>query len=140
MTKELPAGVKAVAILYYIFSVLLLIGGILSFFAARALSNPNSVLLAGSQIPGLSASAGSFITGGILMIVLSVFIFFVARGLQKRMRWARIAAIVLSCLGVLTGLFSILQGKVTTILSIAFHAAIGSYLLFSTQAKSAFIE
>ncbi len=133
MTKELPVGVKVIAVLYYIFAALWIIGGILSFVGSQALADQ-------IQLPGVPVSSTFFRVGGILMIVLGVFALFVARGLQKRMRWARISAIVLSCLGVLAGLFSILQGKVITILSIAVHAAIGSYLLFSTQAKSAFTE
>lgn len=130
---EVPTGVKVISVLYYIGAVLELLFAILLFVGAGFVS----------QIPGLSIlgalGTGLFVVMGVILIGLAVLSFFVARGLWKVQKWARIVAIIFSALGVLMALLGMVQGQIASnIISLVISGAIGGYLLFSKDVKAAF--
>ena len=130
---EVPTGVKVVSVLYYIGAVLELLFAILVFVGAGF----------ASQVPGLSIlgalGTGLFVVMGAILIGLAVLSFFVARGLWKAQKWARVVAIIFSALGVLMALVGMLQGQIASnILGLVISGAIGGYLWFSSGVKAAF--
>ena len=137
--KNVPVGVKIISILYYIGAVFGIIFGLLLIFGAETFTSIlNGVLLIDALDSGLS---GLFIAGGIIMIALGVLGFFIGRGLWKGRNWARIFVIILSILGVLIGVFSMVQGDVAgNIFGLAVNLIIGGYLLFSRKVKEAFVQ
>ncbi|MBS3074316.1 hypothetical protein J4447_02550 [Candidatus Pacearchaeota archaeon] len=124
--KSVPTLVKVIAVLYYIGAVLFVLAGIM--------------MIAGAGATGLMAfmpfysifGAGLLIIGAIIFIAVGVLEFFVGRGLWQGRNWARITAIVLAVLGLISALISF------SILSIIIDALIAGYLLFSKDVKAAF--
>jgi len=122
-----PTLVKVISILYYIgagLTVLMALGA----------------LLGGSAFASLVPGGGIiFILVGIFLLGLAVLMVFVGIYLWKGRSWARIAAIVLSCLGILGALNSFWGGAyVSGVFSLAINGAIGGYLLLSSEVKAAF--
>jgi uncharacterized membrane protein (DUF2068 family) len=73
------------------------------------------------------------------MIGFAVLYFFIAKGLWNGESWARITAIVLSCLGVLFAIIGLGGGNIgSNLVSLIINGAIGGYLWFSNEAKTAF--
>ncbi len=132
--KTVPTGVKVISVLYYIGAALSVLLGLFLFGGAGMI---NSI---STKIPLLGVlGAGLFVVGGIILILLGVLYFFIARGLWNLKSWARTIAIILAALGALGALGSILSGHVVSnIISLAISIAIGAYLLFSEEVKQAF--
>lgn len=139
--KSVPLGVKTISVLYYVgavFSLILSISFILDFvlFDEGADSSVGQLVYQYEPFDLMSIlTIASFI-----MIVLGVLGFFVGRGLWKARPWARIVAIIFSCLGIISAVSSI-NGGYTSIVYYIFDAILvisGCYLLFSTSVKKAF--
>jgi hypothetical protein len=127
--KKMPKLVKVISVLYYIGAALGLIFGIL-FIAGAGIID-----LILEQMPEIAAlGAGVFVLIGILLIVLSVVDFFVARGLWHGRNWARIVVMVFCVLGILTGLTNI----VSNWFNILVDLAIGLYFYLNKEVKKAF--
>jgi lysylphosphatidylglycerol synthetase-like protein (DUF2156 family) len=76
---------------------------------------------------------------GILALGAGIFSFFIGKGIWKFKRWARITAIVLSIIGLISVIASmILNFKFMNIISLIIDGFIGGYLLFSREAKEIF--
>ena len=89
---------------------------------------------------------------GVVYIGFAALAFFIGRGLQKAQRWARIAVIILTVLGVLSfitsAIFNIIAGMlnmsifngiiIVDIFGATLNLAIGYYLIFNKNAKSFF--
>lgn len=140
--KEIPVGVKIIAVLYYIGAVLGVIFGILFLVGAGLIGT------VASQIPiiGLFGS-GLFVVAGIILIGLGVLGFFMGRGLWKGKNWARILAIIFAGLGVIMAIVAMfttqigvnITGQIASqIVNLAINLVIGGYLLFSKKVKAAF--
>jgi len=135
--KVLPTGVKVIGVLEYIGAGLSLIFGLLFLFGAGFISAIGATLVDNP----LFATFGSaiFVILGILMLGSAVLSFFIARGLFKLQKWARIIVIVFSCLGVLFGLLSIFGGTIGQgIFGMIVNGLIGGYLSFSKEVQAAF--
>jgi len=132
--QSVPTGVKVIAVLYYIGAVFGIIFGLLFLVGAGMMGS------IAKQIPLLGAlGAGLFVLGGIIMIGLGVLGFFVGRGLWKARPWARIVVIILSALGILMAVISMVQGNIASnIFNLVIQLVIGGYLLFSNNVKQAF--
>lgn len=132
--KTVPTGVKVISVLYYISAGLCALFGILFMVGGGMMS---SII---AQLPIIGALGSIvFIAGGILMLGIGVLSFFIARGLRKTKKWARIVAIIFSCLGVLSAIISMIQaGILGGVSSLAISGAMGGYLLFSKKVKEAF--
>ena len=128
--EHVPTGVKIISVLYYIGAVIELLLGIALFFGAGALK---------AKIPLLSFLGPFLIIGGIILIGLAVLSFFVGRGLWKGQKWSRIVAIIFAALGALLTIVGMTQGNIASnVVSLVISAAIGGYLWFSNDVKTAF--
>jgi hypothetical protein len=130
-SKKLPVGVQIISVLYYIGAVLGVVFGLLFVSASGYLA---------SMIPELAGlGAGLFVFLGILLIGVGVLGFFVGRGLWGLKPWARIFAIILAALGILSAIYSMITNfSFGNIVSILIHGFIGYYLLLNKEAKRAF--
>ena len=130
MDGQVPTGVKIISVLYYIGAVFELLLGIALFFGAGALK---------AKIPFLAFLGPFLIIGGIVLVGLAVLSFFVGRGLWKGQKWSRIVAIIFAALGVLLAIVGMIQGNIASnIISLGVSAAMGGYLMFSGDVKTAF--
>jgi len=130
---EIPVGVKILSILGYIGAVLMLILGLGLIFGSAAMA---TVL---AQIPALAAiGAGLFVGVGIVVILLAVLEFFIARGLWKGQNWARIITLVFSALGIISSLLSIMAAPGSSITNIVIYGVIVWYLGFKDNVKAFF--
>ncbi|MCX6747264.1 MAG: hypothetical protein NTU63_03990 [Candidatus Pacearchaeota archaeon] len=83
--------------------------------------------------------AGLFIILGILLVGLGILQIFIARGLWRAKKWARIVEIILMCLGMLSSIVSMIQGNIAgSVSSLVISGVIGGYLLFSKKVKETF--
>ena len=128
--EGVPTGVKVISVLYYIGAVLELILGIALFFGAGALK---------TKVPFLAFLGPFLIIGAVILIGLAVLSFFVGRGLWKGQKWSRIVAIIFAALGVLLSIVGMVQGNIASnVISLVVSAAMGGYLIFSGDVKTAF--
>ena len=128
--QPVPTGVKIISVLYYIGAVFELIFGVLLFVGSGAIK---------TKVPLLAFLGPFLIIGGIVLVGIAVLSFFVGRGLWKGQKWSRIVAVIFSALGVLLAIVGMVQGKIASnIFGLVVSAAIGGYLLFSSDVKSAF--
>lgn len=134
-TKVLPTGVKVIGVLEYIGAGLCVLAALIFFIGANFME---AYLGADTAIYGALGSA-VFIVLGVLMLGFAILSFFIARGLFKIQKWARIIVIVFSCLGVLFGFLSIFGESIGQgIFNIIVNGLIGGYLLFSKEVQAAF--
>ena len=134
MAKEIPVGVKIIAVLYYIAAVLSAIFGIFFLIGAGFI---------GALIPGFGAlGAGILIVVGIFLIGAAVLGFFIGRGLWRAQKWARIIVIIFSIIGAVMAIIQMITiGALviaSSIISLIIQAVIGGYLLFNGAVKKAF--
>ena len=130
MDGQVPTGVKIISVLYYIGAVVELLLGIALFFGAGALK---------AKIPFLAFLGPFLIIGGIVLVGLAVLSFFVGRGLWKGQKWSRIVAIIFAALAVLLAIVGMVQGNIASnVISLVVSAAMGGYLIFSGDVKTAF--
>ena len=129
--KDMPTGVKVTSIFYYIVGALTILGGILALAGGSFL---------GSLIPGMGTMFGSIIAVvGVIVIIFGILEIFVANGLWKLKKWAKITAIVLSVLGVIGGLNSLASKAIAMgIVWIIVYGLIIWYLGFHKETKGLF--
>ncbi len=130
MKKERPLGVTILAILGYIGTVLLAIGGILMFTGAGFLTTSFGTL-------GVFSS-NVFIGMGVFFLAFAVLQFFIAKGLWDGKNWARIITIVFAAIGVLSALMSLISGSFSSIISLAIDGVIIWYLATVGEVKRFF--
>lgn len=119
--KDTPFGVKLISILYYIAAIILIL---------IVLSGP-FIFNVVSQVLPVSDVFISIIVLDIFALGFATLNFFIGRGLWKGKNWARIAAIVLHSIGLL----SIFSGTFSAVLQAIFHIIIISYLSLSKKVK-----
>lgn len=129
--KKVPTLVKIISVLYYIGAFLGLLFGILFLAGGEIIS------LVLEQMPTLAELGSSiFVIIGIVLIVMAVVDFFIARGLWNARPWARMLVVVLCILGVLS---AIVNGIIANLGSLIINLAIGLYLYLSKDVKKAFV-
>jgi len=120
-------GVTVLAILAAISGVFAILGGL-------------TIMTAGAAVGAASGSAGfgalSAVVGAVILIEGIAYLGFAwgAGGLKP---WAWTLGIVLSAGSIVLGLFSLINGQFSAILTIAIAAAI-TYYLFTPEVKAAF--
>jgi len=128
--KKIPLGIKIIAVIYYIATVFYLGIALISFFKSGLISKiPDFATIITPRIS---------ILFGITFLLLSILSFFIARGLFKFQKWARIVLIIFSVVNIIGGIFSIIEGNLTSSINLVFNLVIASYLLFNKKVKSAF--
>jgi|SRR3989344_3550655 len=125
--KNVPTGVKILAVLSYIGSALTLIIGIFGSIGMFVFNNSKE-------------NYGQFnLAFAVAFILLSILLFFIGRGLWKGQNWARVVTVVFSILGILGAISGLIQGHVINgIFNIIINGIIGYYLWFNKNVKKAF--
>jgi len=129
-SSRVPTGAKVISVVYYLFAVAFLVGGIGVFIGSSILSQ---VL---ESLGPFAAVAGT--VAGTVLILLSILHFFIARGLWTGANWARIVAIIFAAIGVASSLSSIITGNFGSIVTLAIHLIVGGYLLLNKRVKATF--
>lgn len=128
--KTIPIGVKAISIIYWITSFLLILGGISLMFGGRDLI---------AAYPALAPVSGFLIIFAVIFIAIAILEIFVGIGLWKGRKWALITAIVLSILGIVFGLLGMFDGEIASnMLTLVINLIIAGYLLFNPKVKQVF--
>jgi len=151
MAKEIPVGVKILAVLYYIIGIVALVFAII-YFVGGMMEIPS---MAGDLSAGGISWLLLFIAIFITIVLIAIFGIFVGRGLWKKRGWARITAITFHCFVVfiviylIVNIFAILEraggtvenkliwviiGLIVSIINLT----IAGYLAFSKAVKDAF--
>ena len=135
--KEVPVGVKIISILYYIGAVFMILIGLIFIFGASLVS---SLFENNPEIA--EAGAGVLVIIGIIVLLFGALFIFLGIKLWKGKNWARIVPIVISILGVLMELLSLVSGNIQTIvwsiIWIVIDGTIAGYLLLSKDVKETF--
>src|SRR3989344_5794134 len=88
LKSQIPRGVKAISIIEYIESgICLIMGSIFAIISILSLTNPS--IFQNSSFEGLESAGVVFLIFAIILIAISVALFFIARGLWKGKNWAR---------------------------------------------------
>lgn len=133
--KQMPTGVKVIAVLNYIGAGLLALLAIVSLFGAGMMS---SLLENEFGLLGM-LGGGIFIVFAIILLAFAILSFFIGRGLWIGQQWARIISIVFAGLGVLFALIAIIGGEIIgNLFSLVVNGIIGGYLFFNKEVKAAF--
>ena len=124
--RQVPAGVKVIAVFYYIVAAFHILRGITVVIASFYFG------LSGGLIAILPAIAlGIGIDAGVLYV-------FIGRGLWKGRPWARIAAIAVAAIVIFVNLISLFLLDFSALIFIAINGAVLLYLLLSKSVNRAF--
>jgi hypothetical protein len=137
---DAPIIVKLLSIFNYVNGSLWALIGLIFIFAANEIVSyvlqVAPELFVGYESGGL---VSILIIGGIILVLFAVLYFFVGMGLWRLKPWARIVSIILSTIGVIGTIYSmIINFAPTQFLNIIIDGFIVGYLLFSKEAKEAF--
>ena len=123
-----PKSVKWISVFYLIEGISALILG--------------GLLLAGggilATIPMLSALSVLLVPSAVFVLLIGAFNIFVYKSLSKGKNWARIYAIVISLIGVVSGIMSIATVGLLSGVLLIVHGGILYYLLIDKKTKSFF--
>ncbi len=148
---ELPLFVKVVAILLFISAGLTIVMGLL-FILAGIIGDS---FLSVSEIqeifntdPNLSESdlfVGSLllrflVVFGILMLILGIIDILIGIGLFKRKNWARILVVILSIIGMASGIIKVFTGVFIGIIDVFVLGIVAWYFTYHKDVKRAFRE
>lgn len=145
--KSVPAGVKVISILYYLGATLLIIFGLLLIFVSLFMGAGTSAVsetVSDTQIAGMVANilaVGSilFIIVAIISIIWAVLSIIIGIGLWRARKWARIVAIMIGMLGILSSFgFFVIESYILGILFMIYYLVGVGYLIFSKKVKEAF--
>ena len=142
--KEIPLGVKIISILGFIGAILLAIIGIFMIIGGIFILASHVVIPFPSEVPAnvinlINTFLGpGLIVIGLIFLVFAAIGYFISMGLLRLKNWARIVVIVLSILGAVSSLSSILFGGFGQIVPFVIQAVIAIYLIFSEKVKKAF--
>ncbi len=128
--KHVPVGVKVISILYYISASLLVLLGLIFILGI-------GLIFSKINNPLFTLFGIGFVVIGAMLILLGIVGIFIGRSLWKGKKWAVIVVMILSCLGILTGISAIISGvaNVMTLINIVVDGIIAGYLLFSKEVK-----
>ncbi|MDO8556254.1 MAG: hypothetical protein Q7R96_03710 [Nanoarchaeota archaeon] len=136
--KNIPGGVIAVSVMYFLLAIV-------------GLFNIGILSLIGWSVESYATNT-PFIISGIIFLGLLILDISIGVGLLKRKSWARITAIIISCLafiGIITGVVQLIQGNnafsslpenmgVFMLLPYFLLVISGLYLLLNKSVKNAF--
>jgi hypothetical protein len=145
--KQFPAGVKIIAILFYITGVLEVIFSFLLIFMLEILgkflnvSQLISIFGQISTIIGINLSPFGQISTvfGIIIFGLAVLTFLIGRGLGRLKKWSRILTIIFGFIELMTSVIMIINDNLTGgFIGLLISSIIPLYLLFSERVGEAF--
>jgi hypothetical protein len=133
VNKKVPVGVQVISVLYYIAAALSLIAGI-AFIAGA-----NYIITLIPELTTAGIGAELFIALGIILIIMSVLVLFIGIGLWKLKPWARIVAVIISILGIVLAIYSMIKGFMWgDIVKLVIHGLIVWYLIYNKESVRAF--
>lgn len=127
-----PVGVKIISVLYYIAAVISILFGLLALIGSKVFAPYFSTLW-----PEVALSGKIAVLGAILIVFAALF-FFIARGLWKGQKWARIVAIISAILGLVSAILKIPKIDTRVIANLIIHGLVLGYLLLSKKVRKAF--
>jgi hypothetical protein len=140
--KKIHLGIKIISIIFFVFSLFLLVFSIILFFGFGLLQSAPP-----QYFPFLGTHGQGIVMGVVLLLIAGGF-FFIGLDLWRRKKWARIAALVFMIIGfigsisnIVTGRWSIedvVDGRWLSLASLIFYGGIGAYLIFSRKVKDIF--
>jgi hypothetical protein len=141
-----PVGVTILAILVLIGAAFCVLGGIGMMLGGGMMATILSQQQAQGSAAGAGVLAGLGAVGGIVMLVIAVLYLLVGIGLWKLKNWARLVTVVLTAIGVVFQLFSLVTlllhfnifSVMVTVVVLAIQAVIIWYLL-RADVKAAFM-
>ncbi len=158
IAKNMPLGVKILAILNYISTVMLVLIGIVLIILTSAvgkvgidkiqqeyvnsadyqqlLQNDPTVAQTSLTFTLLVLKNLQYI--GIILILLGVLCFFLGRGLWKGKNWARIVEAVFAVFGFVVGVAGLVSLNFSAVFNVLINGLIGWYLLFNKNVLRAF--
>lgn len=126
--NERPVGITILAILGYIGAGIFLLVALLTLFLG-----PTIASFLQNTISAAILAAGSIFLA-IFLLITATLEFFIARGLWKGQKWAKIVTIVFASLGVLGALWNLPE----TLFSLIFNGFVIWYLGFRQEVKDFF--
>lgn len=118
-SKQIPVVDKIIAVLYYLTGIFGFIGGIL--------------FLAIGKVETSIFSMFGYV-GGTIMVVLGILFIYVGSGLYQNKKWAKIFAIVVACLMIVSSITDMISGNFKeNIISLFFNITIAGYLFVSIK-------
>ena len=142
-TKIIPLPVKILAIINFFIAILTWVSGVWAIVAGSTLSNIIGKLFGSypNALPTIG-TLGSVVFGivGFIVILMGFISFFVGKGLWSGKNWARIFVIVISILGTIGSLGSVISGNFYKFIPLIIYAGIGIYFLFNKSVKESFIK
>ena len=127
--KEIPIGVKIIAIFHYICAGIFFIIGVLFLFIGRQVFS--------NELEGGNSSLIMILTA-IFVLIFVLLYFFIGRGLWKGQNWARIVVIIFSIGEILVAIIMLFIDFFTGISIAIISGIIAGYLLFNSKVKQAF--
>jgi hypothetical protein len=132
-------GIKIVSVFHYVIAGFLAIMGLFTMLSANSVME--TIL---NTYPELAQyGSGTFIPAivviGLCLIGIGIFNFFIGRDLWRLKPWARIAAITLSLINIVIGIYSLIFViSALQVIRLVAYIPITIYLLFYKQVKHAF--
>ena len=141
-----PVGVTILAILMIIGAAFLILGGIGMMLGGGMMATIMSQQQAQGSAAGAGVLAGLGAAAGVVMLVFAVLYLLVGIGLWKLKNWARLVTVILTVIGVVFQLFSLVTlllhfnifALVVPVVVLAIEALIIWYLL-RADVKAAFM-
>jgi hypothetical protein len=141
---EVPTGVKVVAVLFYIGTVISALSGIAALIGSLFIGTILQSLPSDIEGGGAISLFGNFTVPG--MIIVGLFLigiaaldFFIGRGLWRGRQWARILTIILMIIGAMFNLIALASGSFFSgSFGFLIDGAIAGYLLLNNDVKKAF--
>jgi uncharacterized membrane protein len=139
---DVPTGVKIISILYYIGAGIFALSFLVLIVVGIALMVNPTLIDSIKDLPEYvmsSSTPGTYVLlMGVLVGLIGVLLFFIARGLCRGKLWSKILVIIFCVIGIVTGFLSVSKGNSSGFLNFLFSLVVGGYLLFHKEARSFF--
>lgn len=137
--KSAPEGVKVISTISFIFTGLMAFLGLflLKFSESMSKMSPSDLSLIAQQgIP--LPSTGNLFSLGVILLILSVFLYYLGRDLLNLKNWARMGVGVISALIAVISLLSVINKNWSNIILLIIGGIITWYLLINKDIKKQF--
>lgn len=141
MVRDVPTGIRIISILYYFGAGIFALGFLfLVVIGITLVANPSLISSIKSLPPYMvESSLGIYVLlMGVLVGLIGILLFCIAKELCKGKVWAKILIIIFCGIGLVTGFLSVSQGNSSGFLNLVFSFVVGGYLLFYKGARSFF--
>jgi hypothetical protein len=130
--KKVPLLVKILSIIFFLAVIITIAIGVLMIVGGD---------IASSVLPLVVVNTGQTVI--FATMIFAIILFFIALGLWKTWRWAKIVVIVFSAIGIISAIYGIIlwQGTLDiarNAISLVIETLIGCYMVFSKKVKMAF--